>query len=74
VKRTHAEQVEHALLTMKRVTLSSLLMQAKGSRQESADRVSVQVLRDALTLCMRIGRITSEQVVPLSAKKGKHKS
>ena len=71
MKLTHEQQVEQRIDEMKRAELVTILMTAKGSTQAAADRVSIAVLRTALHMCILIGRVLPEQVVPLSAKKGK---
>ena len=68
---THTEKVEARIEEMNRKQLVAVLMTAKGSTQAAADRVNVGVLRAALKMCLLIGRVKPEQVVPFPIEKGK---
>lgn len=64
-----ADRVVKAIPLLTRKEAMALLCKAKGYREGSDVGVSLDILRGAVSLCLRIGRLTNEQVIPPKVKK-----
>lgn len=64
------EKAQDRIEKAKRPLLEQLALCAKGTKQSSVDAASLTLLRDAVLLCLRIGRITPDMVLPSRKKAG----
>lgn len=69
MRLTHEQRVEAAIPLLTRKEAMALLTGTKGHRKGSDVGVALEILRGAVGLCLRIGRLKPEQIVPLPAPK-----